>query len=294
MAAPELDVVVVGSANLDLVATTPRLPAPGETVLGTAYAEHAGGKGLNQAVAAARGGARVAFVGALGVDAAADHLVAVMDGEGIDHERVVRCPDRPTGRALISVGEGGENSIIVIAGANGVVAPPAELPSCRVVALQLEIPMDAVVAAARLGRAAGATILLNPAPAPPGGLPDELLAHVDVIVPNEHEIALIGGVEAVLGAGVTSVVVTMGAAGARLHTAGGSQEIAPYPVTPVDTTGAGDAFCGNLAARLATGDELAAALAWAAAAAALSTTTAGAVPSFPAAARTQRAVATSN
>ena len=140
----EFDVCVVGSANLDLVAAAERLPGPGETVLGTTFAEHPGGKGLNQAVAAARAGARVAFVGALGRDAAGEALLGVMTDEGIDTDGVARVA-APTGRALIGVGAGGENSIIVVPGANGHVDAAhvrAHLPAARVVLVQLEVPID--------------------------------------------------------------------------------------------------------------------------------------------------------
>ena len=137
------DVCVVGSANLDLVATTTRIPQPGETVLGSDYAEHAGGKGLNQAVAASRSGARTAFVGALGTDAAGDHLRRVLADDRIDISRL-NVVERPTGRALIVVDQDGENTIVVIPGANATVEAPEVLPQSVVVLAQLEIPIDVV------------------------------------------------------------------------------------------------------------------------------------------------------
>lgn len=271
-------VCVVGSANLDLVASATRLPAPGETVLGHGYHEHPGGKGLNQAVAAARAGASTTLVSAVGVDAASDVLLAVMDADGIDHRHVARLHDYPTGRALIGVADSGENSIIVVPGANGRVHVGA-LPDALVVLAQLEVPLDAIRAAFTTARSLGATTVLNPAPA--ASLPLDLLALCDVVVPNEHEVELLGGVEALIEAGVRAIVVTRGAAGAELHSRGRVHPVEPFHVTPVDTTGAGDTFCGALCARIAAGDEMLDALEYAAAAAALSTTRPGAVPSIP-------------
>jgi ribokinase len=283
------DVCVVGSANLDLVATAARAPAPGETVLGRSYAEHAGGKGLNQAVAAARGGgARTAFVGALGADAAGVRLQHVLAADGVDDTGVRVIDGLPTGRALITVADDGENSIVVVPGANGAVAVD-ELPGARVVLAQLEIPLGAVADAFGLARAGGATTVLNPAPA--ADLSDALLALTDIVIPNEHEVALLGGPERLLQRGPTTVIVTLGGDGARWYTASGSRAIPPLPVEPVDTTAAGDAFCGVFCARLAAGDEIDAALTWAAAAGALATTQPGAVPSLPHAAAIRAALA---
>lgn len=271
------DVCVVGSANLDLVAGAPRLPGPGETVMGTTFAEHAGGKGLNQAVAAARAGASVAFVGAIGVDAAGLQLRQVMVDEQID-TTALTIAEAPTGRALIGVSESGENSIIVIPGANGTVVVD-ELPACRVLLAQLEVPLPTVARVMELARVAGATTVLNPAPAQQ--LDEATLRHCDVVVPNEHEAELLGGAAHLLSLGATAVVVTRGGDGADLHTRDGVQHVDAFAVTPVDTTAAGDSFCGSLCARLAAGDPLPVALRWAAAGGALATTRRGAVPSLP-------------
>lgn len=272
------DVAVVGSANLDLVAGVDRIPRPGETLLGRSYAEFAGGKGLNQAVAAARAGAQVAFVGAVGGDEAGRRLRAVAEADGIDVDGLAVSTGLPTGRALITVAEGGENSIVVVPGANSTVAGDT-VPRAHVVAAQLEVPIAAVTAAFVRAHEQGATTLLNPAPAAP--LPDELLAACDVVVPNEHEVDAIGGVDDLRRRGVGTVVVTRGSAGLTVTDDAGTATIPAFAVTPIDTTGAGDAFCGALAARLAAGDEMRTALRWAAAAGALATTTAGAVPSLP-------------
>jgi len=278
METDRVDVCVVGSANLDLVATTDRLPGPGETVLGSDFAEHPGGKGLNQAVAAARAGARTAFVGAVGDDDAGRRLLGVMAGDGIDATRVADAGTVPTGRALIGVSSAGENSIIVVPGANATVAIES-IPTATVVLAQLEVPLEAVVRAFELARACGATTVLNPAPARP--LEPALLALCDVVVPNEHEAELLGGVGALLAAGARAVVVTLGANGAALHTADGVSMVSPFAVDAIDTTGAGDTFCGSLSARLALGEPIDVALRYASAAAALSTTRRGAVPSVP-------------
>jgi ribokinase len=276
--APVRGVTVVGSANLDLVASVERCPLPGETLLASGYAEHPGGKGLNQAVAASRSGAATAFVAAIGADDAGRRLLDVVRAEGIDASSV-EVVEAPTGRALISVGADGENSIVVVPGANAALvwrdAPPRD-----VVLAQLEVPMEEVARAFAAARRTGARTVLNPAPA--RSLPAGLLANCDVVVPNEHELDLVGGVAALLGAGVGAVVVTRGALGVEVTEAGGLTWTEPaLQVDVVDTTGAGDAFCGALAARLAAGDALCVAVQWAVAAGALATTVAGAVPSMP-------------
>lgn len=271
------DVCVVGSANLDLVATVDRLPGPGETVPGSSYREYPGGKGLNQAVASARAGAATAFVGAVGHDAAADVLLRVMRDDGIDttHLTVV---DEPSGRALIVVSSAAENSIVVVAGANDTVTATT-VPPARVCLAQLEVPVAAIERAFTAARAAGAITVLNPAPVK--AVPDSLLALCDIVTPNEHEVELLGGVDRLRSLGARAVVVTRGAEGADLHSADGTVHSPAFVVRPVDTTGAGDCFSGVLCARLAAGDDLPAAMRHASAAAALSTTVAGAVPSMP-------------
>ena len=277
-----LDVVVVGSVNLDLVATTERLPGPGETVSGTTYAEHAGGKGLNQAIAAARSGARVALVAAVGDDDAGSMLRSLAADDGIDVTAVAVLAGEATGRALITVDEHAENSIVVVPGANALMRADSA-PRARVVIAQLEVPIEEVITALRHARRDGARTILNPAPAQ--ALPDELVQLCDIVVPNEHEADLIGGVSALLQRGVSAVVTTLGAAGVVVtESIDGVVETWGEPaveVTPVDTTGAGDAFCGALAARLAAGHELRDAVRYAAAAGALATTVTGAVPSLP-------------
>lgn len=284
------DVCVVGSANLDVVARTRRHPSPGETVLGDAYHEYPGGKGLNQAVAAARSGAAVAFVGAVGDDDAGRRLVQVLVDDSIDADGVVVRAE-PTGRALIVVDTAGENSIVVVPGANAQLTRPS-VPEASVVLCQLEVPLAAVVAAFTRAARRGAITVLNPAPVIE--LPGELIAQCDVIVPNEHEVELLGGAEALLSAGCGTVVVTRGGDGIDVYTSGGVRHRPAVPVDVADTTGAGDAFCGALATRLAAGDGVWEATRWAAAAGALATTRHGAVPAQPHAAAIQALLDSSN
>lgn len=301
----QFDVVVVGSLNLDLVARTPRLPGPGETVRGSDFAEVPGGKGLNQAVAAARAGARVAMIGAVGDDAAGATLRSVATGDGIDAQGIAEVAGTPTGRALIAVDDAAENAIVVVPGANAHVQL-TELPDARVVLAQMEVDPAVVAEAFRRGRAVGAVTVLNPAPAE--HVPVELLALSDIVVPNEHELAVLGGRDALAAAGVRTLVVTLGARGAEVYElpgpddvtdgdegagggAAGVRHVDAFAVEPVDTTGAGDAFCGGLAARLAAGDGLDDALVFAAANGALAATRPGAVPSLPRADRTNALIA---
>ena len=281
--ASRFDVCVIGSANLDLVATTERLPGPGETVLGDSFAEHAGGKGLNQAVAAARAGATTAFCAAVGDDDAARQLLATMAADSIDSSAVRVIVTVPTGRALIGVSASAENSIIVVAGANAELAAAdvvASASNARVVLAQLEVPVATIAAALAAARTAGATTVLNPAPAQP--LSAELISLCDVIIPNEHEVEILGGVDSLFALGAKAIVVTLGSRGAELCTPDGARMLVPaFAVTPVDTTAAGDAFCGSFAAAISNGTSLIDALRFAAAGAGLTTTRAGAVPSIP-------------
>lgn len=273
------DVTVLGSTNLDLVVTVERHPHPGETLLGDSYAEFPGGKGLNQVVAAARAGASTSFHSAIGDDAAGDRLRSLARDENVDDAHLLTSIERPTGRAAIVVNASGENSIVVVPGANSTVTAPTALPSCRVLLAQLEVPLDAVTATLALARLAGTLTLLNPAPA--RALDDSLLSLCDVVIPNEHEVELLGGIDALHAAGVRTIIVTRGGDGVTISRDGAIEHRAAHAVEVVDTTGAGDAFCGNLAARLAHGDELTDAVDWALAAGALAVTVPGAVPSLP-------------
>lgn len=268
-------ITVVGSINLDFVATAARLPAPGETVTGASFARHPGGKGANQAVAARRLGADVAMVGRVGIDPFAGEALALLRAEGVDLSGVEADPDATTGVALIAVAASGENQIVVGSGAN-MTLTPERLPPPGPGALicQLEIPLETVVKA--VADAPG-FVCVNLAPAI--GVPQRLLARADLIVVNEGEAAFYG--EALDKAGGL-VAVTLGARGARLERNGREVAFAaPPPVAVVDTTGAGDTFVAALTVALLEGRSEADALRFACAAGALAATVAGAQPSLP-------------
>ncbi|MEU6851705.1 ribokinase [Actinacidiphila alni] len=278
--------LVVGSANADLVVRVDRHPAPGETVLGAAgLAVHPGGKGANQAVAAGRLGARVGFCGRVGCDEYGERLAAELRAAGVDTAALGTEKAVPTGVALITVAADGENTIVVAPGANTTLAADDVTAAVggngvRVVSAQCEVPMDAVRAAARAADRHGARLVLNPSP--PEAVRDDplaaqLLAHADPLVVNEHETRVLLGTAApapedlLLRLGVRSAVVTLGGAGAvvveRADTVRPdgprTTRVPAVAVDVVDTTGAGDAFTGALAWRLAEGDALVAAVRWA-------------------------------
>lgn len=284
-------VVVLGSANLDLLLPVPDIPAPGETVLAFGMSWAPGGKGANQAVAAARVGARCALLGAVGRDEGGRVLRAALAGAGVDVTGL-RDVAAATGLAVVMVAGSGENAIVVAAGANDHVAvgavDAARIAAADVLLTQLEVPVTVVRAGAAAARAAGTLVLLNAAPA--RELAADLLALVDLLIVNEHEAAALADRPAgdpddlagrLLGL-VPAVVVTLGAAGALYRTAAGRREHVPaVPARVVDTTAAGDTFCGVLAAELAAGRPVPVAMRWASAAASLGVQTAGAIPSIP-------------
>lgn len=287
------DVVVVGSANQDLTILTPHHPEPGETVIGKQHRWGAGGKGANQAVAASRLGARTAFVGMLGDDESGKAMRASLESENIDISALHTHAERPTGLAVITVDESGENSIVVSPGANMALeeAQVSEssdlLGGAKVVLAQLEIPIEAVITAA--GATSG-IFCLNPAPA--RKLPTALMKRVDVLIPNRGELATLtstrtpesleDAVEAARSiAGPGAVVITLGGDGAVVIDSDDVTPIPPADVHPVDTTGAGDAFCGALAEALGRGCDLVEAARWAVVAGGLATTRHGAQDSMP-------------
>lgn len=269
---------VVGSANVDLVARVRSLPRPGETVAAAEVNRYAGGKGLNQAVAAARSGCHTRFVGAVGDDESGVWLRSLLVAEGIE-DAVEQIHGESTGLALIGVDDAGENQIMVHPGANRSVRIGTTAAGSRVLLTQLEIGVEACRAALMTGRQQALTTVLNPAPATT--LDDDLLGLVDIAVPNQHEVELLGGVERLLAAGVGCVIVTRGAEGSVIHTPRSVTSVPARPAAMVDSTGAGDAFCGVLAASLAGGLDLDDAVARASAAGALATEVRGAVPSLP-------------
>ena len=278
-------VCVVGSANVDQVYSVNRIPSPGETVLASGFTTARGGKGQNQAVAAARAGASVSFVGAVGMDAFGELTSAGLTEDGIDIAPLRRVAS-PTGTAIIAVDAAGENTIIVDSGANATVqiedADRAAIAQADVLLLQLEIPLPTVMAAASVAREAGTTTILNAAPMAP--LSPELFASVDVLVVNEHEAAQLRDAAgtADLTELVPTVVITLGGVGADLHVRGAEVVRSAAPTVPVvDSTGAGDTFCGAFAAAVGEGKAPVEALRFAVAAASLSVQREGAVPSIP-------------
>lgn len=310
-------IVVVGSLNADLTIYCDRLPKPGETVHGNGFAVNPGGKSANQAVAAARLGGHVSLVGAVGEDANGNMLEASVAGAGVDVSHV-RTSSEPTGVAVIAVDASGENNIIISAGANGTLSPADVtraadvLEGAGVVSLCLEVSMDTVLAAAQAGHDAGAKVLLNLSPY--AEIPSALAALADVLLVNAHEAALFLGSD-VPGAGapaaewdavcsrfasrgIRQVLVTLGSKGSVVLDPDASSGarvtfVRPTEVRAVDTTGAGDAFTGAVAVRLAAGDALADAAAFASVAAAMATTRKGTQAAYPEAADVERHLRTS-
>jgi len=279
-------ILVAGSANLDFVVRADHIPSPGETVLGRDFKTFPGGKGANQAVACARaGGVTTDMLVALGQDAFATPLEDSLQGAGVKL-LTVRRADEPTGTAFICVANSGENAITVAPGANASLRPEhlPPLAGYTHLLLQLETPLDSVLAYAQAARKAGVKVVLNAAPA--RVLPQELIALVDVLLVNEGELAQVsqcsGSVAQCLEQlPVPTVVVTLGAHGCVARHQGALHLQASFKVTPVDTTGAGDTFCGSLAAALSHGHSMLDALRYASAAAALACTRLGAQSSIP-------------
>ena len=285
-------IVVVGSINMDLVVRSPRIPQPGETILGTDFRTFPGGKGANQAVAAARAGGQVKMVGRVGQDEFGESLLNTLRRDGVDTTFVTPTPGIASGVALITVNDAGQNNIVVVPGANGKLSPDdvkAAQPAfegAAVVLLQLEIPLETVAEAINQARRYGAKVILNPAPA--RSLPNDLLAQVDYLIPNESELALLTGLNAIPTAashlkslGISCLIVTLGAQGVLVMEDGAARRILPHKVSVVDTTAAGDAFVGGMAVALTEGHSTQEAAAFGNATGALSVTKAGAQPSLP-------------
>ncbi|MGW4230659.1 ribokinase [Streptomyces sp. NPDC004980] len=283
-------IAVLGSTNMDLVAYTARAPGRGETVTGREFRTVPGGKGANQAVAAARAGGEVVMIGAVGTDEYGSRLRANLEHAGVDTD-LLHTVAGPSGTAHIVVDDEGSNAIVVIPGANATVTAlgPGEnaaIAAAGLLLLQLELPLSVVTEGARTAKARGVRTILTPAPVQP--LPPGLLDAVDLLVPNEHEAAALSGcaepraAAEVLLRRVPEVLITLGGKGCLYAARGGETIRFPAPeVTAVDTTGAGDTFVGTLAVALAEGRAVPEALAWASSAAALCVQRPGASTSMP-------------
>lgn len=289
------DILVIGSLNADLVVRASRFPAPGETIQGEDLAIVSGGKGANQAVAAARLGAGVAMIGRVGADAFGSTLIENLKQNHVDATRVIRDETAATGTAVIVVDSGGQNSIVLSAGANGKVVSadiePASFSDCKLLLLQFEIPIGTVVHSARLAKEKGRRVLLNPAPA--REVPDELLRMADFILPNETELSQLAkktvndlesvetAARSLIARGAQNVIVTLGENGALIVNKNSAKHIPSFKVKAVDTTAAGDAFIGGLAVAWLNGKPLEDAVQYACACGALAATKFGAQPSLP-------------
>lgn len=288
------DILVVGSLNADLVVRAPHFPQPGETISGDDLKIIPGGKGANQAVAAARHGANVAMLGRVGKDSFGPFLLDSLKSNQVDITNV-HVDDSATGTAIIVVDSSGQNSIVLSAGANGKVSPAdvdhASVLSPSLILLQLEIPMLTVLHTAHYAKQNNIRVILNPAPAKP--LPDELIALTDFIIPNETELSLLTGVEVkdipsaeqaakiLLDRGAKNVVVTLGSNGSLFVSSTQVTHVSAYKVNVIDTTAAGDAFIGGFASALLRGIEIEEAVKYANACGALAATKFGAQPSLP-------------
>lgn len=290
-------VAVVGSYNIDQTIHVPKIPVPGETVIGSGFVSGPGGKGANQAVAAVRAGAEVSFIGKVGTDPATVQALQALQAEGLNIDYLIQDPASATGRAWIVVDPHGENSIVVAPGANArlspqdVVAARDAIAEADVLLLQLETPLETVLEATKIAARAGTVVILNPAPA--CALSPEILRHVDIVTPNiieagmlsgvngSDEAAIAAGANALRGMGVKEVIITLGKKGAYVQYGAHEFRVAAFPVQALDSTGAGDVFNGCLAAFLNRQRNIREAVSMACAAAAISVTKSGAQASIP-------------
>ncbi len=291
-------IVVIGSSNTDMIVKVPHIPAPGETILGGDFTTAAGGKGANQAVAAARTGGEVVFVTCLGEDDFGKHALTGYQKEKIDTSLVKITKEKPSGIAMINVAGNGENSISVAPGANSMLQPEDlrnALPKINnpgMIIAQLEIPLETVIEAGKMAKELGIPFILNPAPA--RELPEELLGYATILTPNESEAELLTGMpvnsmaeieaaaENLKSKGVTQVIITLGKQGAYVDMEGFQGVVPGFTVKAMDTTAAGDVFNGALGVALLENQNISDAIRFAHAAAAISVTKLGAQPSVPA------------
>ena len=292
-------ILVVGSANTDMVISAEHFPLPGETMMGPGCMTNHGGKGANQAVAAARLEGNTAFIGKVGDDQFGHSTIEMMKGEGIDVSGLTVTSEQASGVALITTVPSGENSIIVDSGANGLLRPEditnAEklFEDAGIVLMQLETPIDTLTEAAAMAKKHGAYVVLNPAPAPKEPLPVELLKNVDLLIPNETEAAYISGVNIagdedlpaamneIQKLGVKDVIITVGSRGVCARIDGEMVTVPAFKVKAIDTTAAGDTFCGALCVALSNGKPLVEAIRFGCKASSISVTRRGAQMSMP-------------
>ncbi len=292
-------IIVIGSSNTDMVIKSDHLPQPGETVLGKNFLMNQGGKGANQAIAAARLGGNTLFICNIGNDQFGHDAKKIFQKEGIDTNYVNEITDQHSGIALINVNSEGENTIVVAPGANGTLSiddikkAENEIKKASIVLMQLETPVEALVYAAEIAKENGVKVVLNPAPAPSKALPDELLKNVDILIPNVTEAEIIAkmkindkssmneAMQKILSKGVSTVIITMGADGALAYEGGDLFQVPAYKVKAIDTTAAGDTFCGALCVALDKGEKLKDAIRFANKASSISVTRMGAQVSIP-------------
>ena len=292
-------ILILGSSNTDMVVKSERLPKPGETMIGGDFMINPGGKGANQAVAASRLGGDVIFVCKVGNDDFGERTCAILEKEKIDTSYIIKEKGGISGVALITVDKDGENSIVVASGTNASfsVSDLSDvkdvIKNASILVLQLEIPIGTAIEASKIAKENGVTVMLNPAPAPSNGIPKELLDNVDIIIPNETEAEIITGIEVfnsetavkaaevMNGMGISTVIITMGSKGAFLKDNKHSILIPSTKVNAIDTTAAGDTFCGALSVAFAESQDIVDAIKFACKASAIAVTRMGAQASIP-------------